>query len=111
AGNFLAWLNEYWSTLSVVLLALVSLVTLRSMTKSTRGAYSAPRERTSFDGRPALAPLADEPPADLGVEAAWAPSRRRAADGPSLRDELADMVRDDPEAAAGILRTWIGNAS
>ncbi|MEX0711123.1 MAG: hypothetical protein WD278_02160, partial [Pirellulales bacterium] len=28
----------------------------------------------------------------------------------SLRDELVEMVREDPDAAAGILRTWIGNA-
>jgi flagellar M-ring protein FliF len=31
--------------------------------------------------------------------------------GPSLKDDLTDMVRDDPEAAAAILRTWISSAS
>jgi len=33
---------------------------------------------------------------------------RFAAGGPSLKDELADLVREDPEAAANILRAWIG---
>ncbi len=31
--------------------------------------------------------------------------------GPSLRDELADIVRDDPEVAANVLRNWIASAS
>ena len=35
---------------------------------------------------------------------------KRLASGPSLKDELAEMVREDPDAAASILRTWIGNA-
>ena len=30
--------------------------------------------------------------------------------GPNLRTELTDMVREDPDAAANILRTWISNA-
>jgi flagellar biosynthesis/type III secretory pathway M-ring protein FliF/YscJ len=31
--------------------------------------------------------------------------------GPSLKDELAELVREDPDAAASILRNWISNAS
>ena len=31
--------------------------------------------------------------------------------GPSLRDELSDLVKEDPDAAANILRTWIGQVS
>jgi flagellar biosynthesis/type III secretory pathway M-ring protein FliF/YscJ len=30
---------------------------------------------------------------------------------PSLHDELAEMVRDDPDAAADVLRRWISAAS
>jgi hypothetical protein len=30
--------------------------------------------------------------------------------GPSLKDDLTDMVREDPDAAAAILRTWISTA-
>jgi flagellar biosynthesis/type III secretory pathway M-ring protein FliF/YscJ len=36
--------------------------------------------------------------------------RRSADGGPSLRDELSDLVKEDPDAAANILRTWIGQA-
>jgi flagellar biosynthesis/type III secretory pathway M-ring protein FliF/YscJ len=30
--------------------------------------------------------------------------------GPTLKDDLSDIVREDAEAAASILRTWINNA-
>ena len=34
--------------------------------------------------------------------------RFRTQSGPDLRLELADMVRDDPDAAATVLSVWIG---
>ena len=34
----------------------------------------------------------------------------RRATTSTIRDELAEVVRDDPEAAAKVLSTWIGNA-
>jgi flagellar M-ring protein FliF len=37
--------------------------------------------------------------------------RRRSKGGPSLRDELVEIVREDPDAAANILRNWIGTAN
>lgn len=39
------------------------------------------------------------------------PFHERLATTNSLRDELANMVREDPDVAANILRTWIGNSS
>jgi flagellar M-ring protein FliF len=37
--------------------------------------------------------------------------RRMTGTGPSLRDELSDLVKEDPDSAANILRTWIGQAN
>ena len=34
----------------------------------------------------------------------------RRATTSTIRDELAEVVREDPEAAAKVLSTWIGNA-
>jgi flagellar biosynthesis/type III secretory pathway M-ring protein FliF/YscJ len=34
----------------------------------------------------------------------------RLKKGPSLKDDLTEMVREDPDAAAAILRTWISSA-
>ena len=36
--------------------------------------------------------------------------RLRLKKGPTLKDDLTEMVREDPDGAAAILRTWIGNA-
>jgi flagellar biosynthesis/type III secretory pathway M-ring protein FliF/YscJ len=40
-------------------------------------------------------------------------NRRKPRDdwrGPSLRDELAEVVRDDPDVAVNVLRNWIASA-
>jgi flagellar biosynthesis/type III secretory pathway M-ring protein FliF/YscJ len=36
--------------------------------------------------------------------------RRFSGNGPSLRDELGQLVHEDPNAAANVLRAWIGNS-
>jgi flagellar M-ring protein FliF len=38
-------------------------------------------------------------------------NRRSDQSGMSLRQELISMVREDPDAAASVLRTWIGDAA
>ena len=53
----------------------------------------------------------EEPPAEIEQQEAAARLKRRAKSGPSLRDELVEIVRDDPDAAANILRNWIGSAT
>ena len=37
--------------------------------------------------------------------------RRMTGTGPSLRDELSELVKEDPDSAANILRSWIGQVS
>ncbi len=36
---------------------------------------------------------------------------RRAKSGGNLRDELVEIVREDPDMAANILKSWISNAT
>ncbi|MCG8449919.1 MAG: hypothetical protein MI725_10110, partial [Pirellulales bacterium] len=38
------------------------------------------------------------------------PPRLRLKKGTRLKDDLTEIVREDPEAAAAILRSWIENA-
>jgi len=38
-------------------------------------------------------------------------TRLRIKKGVSLKDDLAEMVKEDPDAAAAILRSWIGKAA
>ncbi len=101
------WLVENWSTAGMIGLGLLSLMMLRSMVRSGPGPASLPELP--------LPPPEPEQPALATTEETEekAPSRlkRRSGQGQSLRDELADLVREDPDMAANILRTWIGNAS
>lgn len=101
------WLAENWSTAGMIGLGLVSLMMLRSMVRSGPGPAALPELP--------LPPPAPEQPAETPAEEAEAkaPSRlkRRTGQGQSLREELADLVREDPDMAANILRTWIGSAN
>jgi flagellar M-ring protein FliF len=107
AQSALAWLGDYWSTLGMIGVALVSLMMLRSLIRSappmpeTRGAK--PRIASSTTAHEEEAP---EP-----VVTAAPRLRRFSGAGPSLRDELSAMVKEDPDTAANILRGWISNAN
>jgi flagellar M-ring protein FliF len=105
----LDWLLTNWSTVGMTGLAVVSLVMLRSMVR-------APPIQTSTPEMP----LPPAPPANEsetkkeeteGAQKAGGRLKRRIGSGQSLREELAEMVREDPDTAANILRTWIGGAS
>jgi flagellar biosynthesis/type III secretory pathway M-ring protein FliF/YscJ len=37
--------------------------------------------------------------------------RLRLKKGPTLKDDLTELVKEDPDGAAAILRTWIGSAA
>ena len=87
-------------------LGLVSLLMLRSIVRGGIDATPAPAET-----HPTATPRASD---DENTEPTpTPPSRtlRRRESGMSLRDELTELVREDPDAAAAILRSWIGNAS
>jgi flagellar M-ring protein FliF len=100
AKNALLWFGDYWSVVGMIGLAGVSLVMLRSLVKS------APPLPQS--GKLQLA----ETPEEETPEPNNQPSRRvrRFSSGPSLRDEISALVKEDPDTAANILKTWIGHA-
>jgi flagellar M-ring protein FliF len=105
----LSWLSSSWSTLGMIGLVFFSLLTLRSMVR-TAGAAAAEQPAAS----PIAAAVEAAEPEEEEASAEAKPKRlkrRLAGTGPTLRDELADIVREDPDAAANILRGWIGNAS
>lgn len=99
------WLTEHWTTLGLIVLALASLLMLRSMLRSVPA--------TEEPVRAPIAQGASQPAAETAREETAADRRlkRLSGSGPSLRDELSQMVSEDPEGSANILRTWIGNVS
>jgi len=98
----MSWFGKSWSTLGMIGLAMFSLLMLRSMIRA--GAVA-----TESAG-PAVHSIPETDDSD-DAEAEPAHERqlkRRASGGPALRDELVDLVREDPDTAASILRNWIG---
>jgi flagellar M-ring protein FliF len=101
AKNAMTWLGDYWSVAGLIGLAAMSLLMLRAMIKS-----APPLIPNSM---PRLADTPDEPGQASG-EKKDAPRGRRFSTGPSLRDEICELVKEDPEIAANILKSWIGHA-
>lgn len=103
----LFWAGSNLNTILTAGFALVGLVMLRSMVKSIP--HSEP---------PASLAVADitveEGAADQGSEPNETADQRRPKlklkKGSNLKDDLTEIVREDPDAAAAILRTWISNA-
>jgi flagellar M-ring protein FliF len=88
--------------------AMFSLLVLRSIvTSKPTDAGAVPAA-----GAPGLTLHVEEPPAgaDASDEPANDRPRLRLKKGKSLKDDLVEIVREDPDAAADILRSWIGKA-
>ncbi len=103
-----AWASRSWSTLAMLFVALISLMVLRGVVKG-----APPSEGASAAATPGLTLHADEPTprtADNAEEPGDDRPRLRLKKGKSLKDDLVDIVREDPDAAADILRSWIGKA-
>jgi flagellar M-ring protein FliF len=110
-NNALVWASQNFNTLTMAGVALVSLVMLRSMVKGVPAA-----EPTSATGAPILSiagTTANDTKGDATQEEAPEDPQRprlKLKKGKSLSDELTAIVKEDPESAAAILRTWISNA-
>ncbi|MBI85600.1 MAG: hypothetical protein CMJ81_20595 [Planctomycetaceae bacterium] len=105
------WLNQNWSTLGMMGIGIFSLLMLRSMVRSVPSVATGPtvaleKNSSSSKSWSAGSHEIDEADNDPGNPE---PFVRRTAKTPTLRDELAEVVREDPEAAAKVLSTWIGN--
>lgn len=106
AAGALAWTNQYGNTLIMAGLAMFSLVMLRSMVNST-GKDSPGSSLASLQFEGETTDNANASPDEEEGENQRPKLKLRKAD--TLKDDLADMVGSDPDAAAAILRSWINN--
>jgi hypothetical protein len=111
----MVWVGQYWSTLGMGGLAVVSLLLLRSVVRSAPAPNQSPAMSGSASSAVSLSLVAGDDnfgeELDEPEEPAAKPKsrlKRRAVNGPSLREELATMVKEDPDAAVAVLRNWIG---
>ncbi len=104
----LAWLAENWRAVGVGVLILVGLVMLRSAFGAADPTPAVQNE--SPDGnQQSLVLVTDDEHEPSSTGGAPIPPPHIPAE--ARRAELAEMIRQDPEAAASVLRTWLGNAS
>ncbi|QDT69747.1 flagellar MS-ring protein [Planctomycetes bacterium MalM25] len=103
AAGALAWTGQYMNTIAMTGLAIFSLVMLRSMVGSAG-------KEGSVEGLPSLQldgeTLAEAATAD---DEDLARPKLKLKKPDTLKDDLADMVASDPDAAAAILKSWINN--
>jgi flagellar M-ring protein FliF len=111
ASTAVAWTSRYWNTLAMLGVAVFSLLVLRSVvrgTPTTEGAAAAAGPtltlHTDEPAREAKAQTREDEDGDTDRP------RLRLKKGKSLKDDLVEIVREDPDAAAEILRSWIGKA-
>ncbi|REJ65528.1 MAG: hypothetical protein DWQ31_17820 [Planctomycetota bacterium] len=117
SSQALSWFGQNLSTLSLSLLAIVGMVMLRSVVKggatppSGAAATAVADTETPISEPPAVLPFPTEEELDEEEQAEHVKRlKRRLSAGPSVKDELAELVKEDPDAAATILKTWISNA-
>jgi flagellar M-ring protein FliF len=111
SDHAMSWLGSHWSTLGTAVLGLVSLVMLRSMVRSVPAPEPIAAQITmAAAAEETTEPAAGERPAAAKGTAA-SRLKRREKGGPSLREELVEVVREDPEAAANVLRSWINSST
>jgi flagellar M-ring protein FliF len=103
-----SWIGRYWSTLAMLGMAMFSLLVLRSVVNGKPSATGI----TPSASAPALVLHDEEPPASGEAEGETEAERPRLKlkRSKSLKDDLVEIVKEDPDTAADILRSWIAKA-
>ncbi len=110
ASQAIAWTGRYWNSLAMLGVAMFSLLVLRSVVNGKPG---DPAGASAAAATPSLTLHAEESAAAAtsGEPAADGRAKLKLKKGSSVKDDLVDIVREDPDAAADILRSWIAKAS
>jgi flagellar M-ring protein FliF len=108
ASRALSWTSRYWSTLAMLGVAMFSLLVLRNVVRGAPPSAAV----GSGTAAPVLTLHADDSPISSNDDEQSAEDRPRLRlkKSRSLKDDLVEIVREDPDAAAEILRSWIGKA-
>ena len=108
ASQAIAWTGRYWTTLGMLGLAMFSLLVLRSVVNGKAGdpasAAAVPASSLTLQTDELKAGAESDETADGDRP------KLRLKKGTSVKDDLLEIVREDPDAAADILRSWITKA-
>lgn len=107
ATTALGWFGDNYQPLGLAGLAVVSLLMIRSMVRSLPAAPAPAVAEGTIAMNQTFSAGGEN--SDAGAAAAGR-LKRRTDNGPSLQEELTEIIREDPDAAAKILKSWIGKA-
>jgi flagellar biosynthesis/type III secretory pathway M-ring protein FliF/YscJ len=115
--KFQAWLLHNWQTLSLMGLVLGGLCVLWTITRPVKPPQIVIYEAPEVPMEVIEAKAQAKAEAEAAAIAAEAAAREEEIDRTlepfgsirSIRDEIAELVAENPEAAAAVLRQWIGN--
>jgi flagellar M-ring protein FliF len=108
ASKALSWTGRYWNTLAMLGVAVFGLMVLKSVVKGAPPAALPPAVAAAI-----LSPSTDDASHRAEPDGEATPDERprlRLKKGTTVKDDLVDIVREDPDAAAEILRSWISKA-
>jgi flagellar M-ring protein FliF len=121
AQNAVAWLTESWSTVALLLIVLVSLGMMFSWVKSQSSGEEVERRFAEGFGLQVPDNIADELELSGETEETFAEdgtpipgSRAKPAfelSGEEIKDDLSSLIKENPDAAVNLLKTWIGEAA
>ena len=114
ANVAMAWASQNFGTMTMAAIALVGLLMLRSLVKGMPPAEPV----TSVAGPTLSINLGEQDSSAAGGGGSAEQAQGEEAERPrlklnkgsNLKDDLTEIVREDPDAAAAILRGWISNA-
>lgn len=99
----LTWLADSWQTIAMILLAGMALLVARSAMKSIGG----DADPAGFsEGFGLELPVPPAPPVEVEGK-----TEQMEITGGSLKQELVGLVEQNPEVAANVIRSWIGEAA
>ena len=107
-----SWFAGNWQTIGMFGLAIFGVIMLRGMLQSGNEGQSAAGQSIPINTLAIHAPSAES--IDGEEEDEGNPNSLKArfqTSGRSLRDELTELVREDPDAAANVLKNWIGDVA
>ena len=103
------WFADNWRSLAMIGIGVACLLMLRNMVRST--ATAPPAAEAAAVEMPRLHVADEEAEEEADAEPEKVLRRRFDVSGPNLKQELQELVKEDPDAAATILRNWIGDAA
>ncbi len=104
ANKAISWLAGSWQTIALGMLALVALLIARNVAKSA----PAPPPASFDEGFGLEIP---KPPVNEQEEEAKNSESQLQITGGSLKEELTDIIENNPDVAANVLRGWLGEAA